>query len=307
MLAAGDPLARLAVEVPHPDADRVAGREAHRPGVPVAVGGPRLPGHPRHVAGEVPRLGQVRPADVGEDLRHRPRRLRREEGDGIGLRVELRVSLRYSLNCNGPVLPPLGQGGVEIDQVEQPDLPRAEDQRQPVPPRRPVERREPAALEEAEEVAQPRLRQQADGGGVERGDQRLPHRHPPPVALVVVLRHVAGEVGGDVEDVRVRHQPPLVHGHGVEERLEGRSRRPAGDRAVHLPLEVGVAVAGRPHQRPHPARLVVDHHHGRVADPLVPQLLGPPGHLGLRDRLHRPVEGGPDARLARGSGPPPSP
>ena len=102
------------------------------------------------------------------------------------------------------------------------------------------------------EVGQPHLGQQAHGAGVERGDQRLAHRHPAAVALVVVLGHVAGEVGRDVEDVGVRHQPPLVHGHGVEERLERRARRAAGDGAVDLPLEV--ACRGTRPSRPARAR-----------------------------------------------------
>ena len=181
VLAPRDPLARSAVEVPHPDADGGAGREPHGPGVPVAVGGARLPGDPRHVARQVPRLGEVGPAHVREDRGDRPRRLRRDEA----LRRRLR-GLRLQ-QSDGPVEPLLRQGGVEVREIEEPHLAGTEDQRQAVAAVRPVQGREAAPQQQPVELGEAHLREQAHGAGVERLDEGVAHRHPAAVARVVVL------------------------------------------------------------------------------------------------------------------------
>lgn len=145
--------------------------------------------------------------------------------------------------------PAVGQGGVEVGEVEEGHLAGAEDERQPVSLRRAVEGRQAAGDEQAVEVGQPHFGEQADGGGVEGVDQGLPGGDPAAVGAVEVLRHVAGEVGGDVEEIGVGEQPAAVEGEGVEERLQGRARGAAGEGAVDLAAERRLAKPGRADHR----------------------------------------------------------
>ncbi len=124
MLRTGQTFDSGSVKVANPDADSGFLREANRPGVSMALGGSGLPGNGWYVQREVPGLRQVGSAKLGQRVG--------SEVDSLSGEKTLSRPRAAIQNTESAMEPTLRQGGIQVGQIEEPNLPSSQHQRKAI-------------------------------------------------------------------------------------------------------------------------------------------------------------------------------
>ena len=207
-LASGGAGDRRAVGAPDPDADGMARVEAERPGVPAAPTGAGLPGDSGGAAFREGLRQNVRYNGGRSGLQERNGggRRRGEQPERDGRAVGRQV-------------------GVQAGEVAQGDARAPERQREGRHRAGAQAQHDPGGAQGGRETLGSDAVEQRHGGHVERSAQGLGGGDAAGEAAIEILRGIAAEAARGVVQHRVRPGDAVLERHGVDERLQRRSRR----------------------------------------------------------------------------------